>query len=110
MRIVPVYVWDKLPRADKKDGRVSRLAQPVLRKVIEKRGIRLQRLQDQDSYFVERVASVSRVLIIEGIAGSGKDTFQRYLKRSLRAEMFMTFPRVIYCTRGNIFRLRAFSS
>ena len=41
------------------------------------------RLQDQDSYLLERIALDSRVLIIEGISGSGKDTFQTYLKKKL---------------------------
>jgi adenylate kinase len=47
------------------------------------RKTQLRRLQDQDSYFPERTALDSRVLIIEGIAGSGKDTLQRYLKKKL---------------------------
>jgi len=40
-------------------------------------------LEDRDSYFLERIVSQSRVLIVEGISGSGKDTFQTYLKRKL---------------------------
>ena len=44
----------------------------------------LRRLHDQDSYFLERIALDSRVLIIEGISGSGKDTLQTYLKKKLR--------------------------
>ena len=84
MRIVPVYVWDKLPIADKKDRLISRSEEPVLREVIEQRGIKLRRLQDEDSYFLERIALDSRVLIIEGISGSGKDTFQTYLKKKLK--------------------------
>ena len=47
-------------------------------------GIQLRRMQDQDSYFLKRIASDSRVLIIEGISGSGKDTLQAYLKKTLR--------------------------
>jgi len=87
MRIVPVYVWDKLPSADKKDGLASTLEQPALRKVIEQRGIRLGGLHDQDSDFVDRIVSASRVLIVEGISGSGKDTFQKYLKSKLRSRV-----------------------
>jgi thymidylate kinase len=52
--------------------------------VIEERGIQLRRLQNQNSYFLGRVALDSRVLIIEGISGSGKDTFQTYLKKKLK--------------------------
>jgi len=87
MRIVPVYVWDKLPIADEKDRLVSRSEEPVLRKVIEQRGIKLRRPQEKDSYLLERIVLDSRVLIIEGISGSGKDTFQKYLKSKLRSRV-----------------------
>jgi len=36
---------------------------------------------------IEKIATQSRVLIIEGISGSGKDTFQKYLKSKLRARV-----------------------
>jgi thymidylate kinase len=49
------------------------------------RRIEFRRPQDQDPYFLERIAAESRVLIIEGISGSGKDTLQRYLKTQLQA-------------------------
>ena len=87
MRIVPVYVWDKMPIADKKDRLVSRSEEPVLRKVIEQRGIKLRRPQEKHSYLLERIVLDSRVLIIEGISGSGKDTFQKYLKSKLRSRV-----------------------
>jgi hypothetical protein len=63
-----------------KDGLGARSEQP---EIIQKRR-KQRRLQDQESYFLERVALDSRVLIIEGIAGSGKDTFQAYLKEKLK--------------------------
>jgi len=47
------------------------------------RRTQLLSLQDRDSYLLERIASESRVLIVEGISGSGKDIFQTYLKRKL---------------------------
>jgi thymidylate kinase len=47
----------------------------------------LPRLENEDSNLVERIASDSRVLIIEGISGSGKDTFQKYLKSKLRSRV-----------------------
>src|SRR5215469_3591038 len=83
MRIVPVYIWDKLTNPDKKDGPISRLEQPMLRKLIEQRGIQL-RPQEKGSSFLERIALDCRVLIIEGIAGSGKDMFQAHLKKKLK--------------------------
>jgi thymidylate kinase len=36
---------------------------------------------------VEKIAMQSRVLIIEGISGSGKDTLQKYLKTKLRSRV-----------------------
>jgi hypothetical protein len=84
MKIVPVYLWDRLPIIDKKDKLVSRSEEPVLQKVIEQRGIKLRRPQEEDSYLLERILVDSRVLIVEGISGSGKDMFQTYLKEKLR--------------------------
>jgi thymidylate kinase len=55
-----------------------------VRNLLEERKNRLQRLQDEDPYSPERIALNSRVLIIEGISGSGKDTFQTYLKEKLK--------------------------
>src|SRR5882724_6904370 len=84
MKIVPVYVWKHLASADNRDRPVARSEQPVLPEAIEKRRARFRRLQDQDAYFLDRIASDSRVLIVEGISGSGKDTFQAYLKKKLK--------------------------
>ena len=83
MRIVPVHVWNHLPSADNAEGLVVRSKNPVLAKVMEERRSRFQRPQDQESYFLERIALDSRVLIIEGVSGSGKDTFQTSLKKKL---------------------------
>jgi thymidylate kinase len=69
--------------ADNTDGLVVPLDKPVLSaKVIEEP--RIAPWQDQPSYSLQQIALDSRVLIIEGIAGSGKDTFQNYLKSKLR--------------------------
>ena len=78
------YVWDKLPITKKKDRLVNGSEGSVLRQLIEQRGIRLRTPQNKDSYRWERILVDSRVLIIEGIAGSGKDTFQTYLKKKLK--------------------------
>ncbi len=84
MKIVPVYVWKDLASADKRDRLVAESEQPVLSEVIAERRTQFRRLQDQDSYFIERIALDCRVLIIEGISGSGKDTVQTYLKKKLK--------------------------
>src|SRR4051812_34702583 len=39
--------------------------------------------QTEGLNFVEAILSESRIIIIEGISGSGKDTFQKYLKLKL---------------------------
>ncbi len=49
------------------------------------RRTQLLSLQDRDSDFLEKIASESRVLIVEGISGSGKDIFQTYLKKKLES-------------------------
>ena len=47
------------------------------------RRTQLQQLRDQDSYRLEKIALDSRILIIEGISGSGKDELQAYLRKKL---------------------------
>jgi len=76
MKAVPVYVLT----GDKSYGLTD---QPVLRKLIEQRGIQLRPIKQNKPHFLKRVISASRVLIIEGISGSGKDIFQSYLKNRL---------------------------
>jgi len=83
MRIVPVHVWNHLPSADNRDGLVVRAKNPVLAKVMEERRIQLRRQLDQERYLLDRFALESRVIVVEGISGSGKDTFQTYLKKML---------------------------
>ena len=73
MGIVLVDEWNYLPGTDNRDGLVARSEQPGLPGGIGERRIHLRRLQE-DSYHVERIALDSRVLIVEGISGSGKDT------------------------------------
>jgi thymidylate kinase len=68
-----------------REGLVTQFEEPVLPEAIEERSIR--RPQDQSSYSLKKILLDSRVLIIEGIAGSGKDTFQKYLKSRLRSRV-----------------------
>ena len=85
MRIVPVLLWNHLPSTDNKDGLVVRSKNPVLAKVMEERRRQFRRPQDQDSYLLDKIALESRVIVVEGISGSGKDTFQAYLKKKFRS-------------------------
>lgn len=68
-----------VPLTDNKELRYLRSKQRTPPELANKNSSHLQS-QDQDSSTLHRIASNYRVLIIEGISGSGKDTFQRYLK------------------------------
>jgi thymidylate kinase len=54
-----------------------------------KETLQLPRLEIGNCSLIEKILLESRVIIIEGISGSGKDTFQKYLKSKLR-------PRVVH--------------
>jgi thymidylate kinase len=85
MRIVPVHLWN--PSADNRDGLLVRSKHPVLAKVMEERRRRSRRPKDQESYLLDRIALESRVIVVEGIAGSGKDMFETYLKEKLKGRV-----------------------
>ena len=87
MGIVPVSVFNQPPSGDNENGLVSQSQNPVLARVMEERRHHFRRPQDQDPSVQERIALESRVLIVEGISGSGKDTFQKYLKSKLRGRV-----------------------
>jgi thymidylate kinase len=54
-------------------------------KTIHDRRLQLRRiLKGQRPDPILNIASTSRVIIIEGISGSGKDTFQKHLRRQLK--------------------------
>jgi len=61
MGIVPLYVWTHFKSADNRDGLVARSEQSVLPEVIEERRIQFRRLQDQDSYFMEKILRLFRI-------------------------------------------------
>lgn len=85
MRINPVDQCNYLPHTNNRDGLAARSEHPVPPEGIKERTNHLPKLQNPDSYFVDRNALEARVLIIEGISGSGKDTFQTYLKKKLKS-------------------------
>lgn len=61
----------------------NELTQSRPSKTLQEHRFQLQRLTNQSSDVLQTIVSNSRVLIIEGISGAGKDTFQRYLKSKL---------------------------
>ncbi len=84
MGTVPDKAWYHLPSTTDPDGLVARSEQSMLHEENEAPRIQLPRVQCQDSYSLEKIALDSRVLIVEGISGSGKDTFQTYLRKMLK--------------------------
>jgi thymidylate kinase len=72
-----------LSRTNNTDGLVARSELSVLLKQIEEPTVQFRVSQGRDSYSLGKIALDSRVLIVEGISGSGKDTFQAYLKEQL---------------------------
>jgi thymidylate kinase len=84
MRIVPVRLWNHPQSADTAEGSVVPPTNPLLAKVMGERRSQFRQPQDRDSRFLDRIASESRVIIVEGISGSGKDTLQAYLKKMLK--------------------------
>jgi thymidylate kinase len=83
MKIVPLYVWHQL-QSPNRDRLIAQSEQPVPPDTTEGHETHFRQMEDQDSNFVERIASDSRVLVVEGISGSGKDTFQTYLKKKIK--------------------------
>ena len=62
---------------------LTRWKEPSPLKEIDRPSNTPRQLRDYHFNDLEKIASESRVLIIEGISGSGKDTFQTYLKNRL---------------------------
>jgi thymidylate kinase len=87
MRIGPGKVGNQLLSTNNADGLVALSEHPVLPEGVQPSMEQLYHLQNQDSHFLEKIALDSRVIIIEGISGSGKDTFQKYLKSKLRSRV-----------------------
>jgi len=85
MRIVPISLWSHLPSSSKTDASVAGTDQPLKSNLTHERRVGLRpRLGSRESFDLDKIALNSRVIIIEGISGSGKDTFQKYLKSKLR--------------------------
>jgi len=81
MAIAPVPTWDHLHSDGNRAGLVVRSEEPTNSK---NPSDHLLHLSEQDLILLDRIIAKSRVLIIEGISGSGKDTFQKYLKVKIK--------------------------
>jgi len=83
MAIVPVPTWEHLNNI-KPTEFVAHSSQSMQQNVRNPNEQPRLILNEKDSTWLEQVLSESRVLITEGISGSGKDTFQKYLKTKIR--------------------------
>jgi thymidylate kinase len=85
MGIIPIDERNHLLRINNDtDALVARSEQPVPPEGVKELRTQLRHLQNKVSHHLEKIALHSRILIVEGISGSGKDTFQTYLKTKFR--------------------------
>jgi thymidylate kinase len=80
MRIVPISVWSGASTLANED-RTSDWPEkpPMFDKTNESIPVR-----NRQAFALDNILSSSRIIILEGISGSGKDTLQKYLKSRLR--------------------------
>jgi thymidylate kinase len=76
--------WNRLPQARYNDGQETRLEQPTRPSAIAHCSAALQPTQPENPFDLYRIVSKTNVIVIEGVSGSGKDTFQAYLKKMLK--------------------------
>ena len=82
MVILPVRVWGSVSGLGDIDSGQPEASSATLDKKQDQEGVSLPNLP---AFSLDSILSSSRIIIIEGISGSGKDTFQKYLKSKLRS-------------------------
>jgi thymidylate kinase len=81
MLILPVRVWGSVSGLGDIDSGQLEASSATLDRKKDQEGVSLPKLP---AFSLDSILSSSRIIIIEGISGSGKDTFQKYLKSKLR--------------------------
>jgi thymidylate kinase len=85
MRIIPIRVWDSTSRFGNGNGSSDWRKEPASIPKKERNGsIGTRNLQP---FALDNILASSQIIIVEGISGSGKDTFQKYLKSKLRSRV-----------------------
>ena len=84
MVILPVRVWGSVSGLGDIDSGQPIASSATLDKKNDQKGVSPPTLP---AFSLDSILSSSRIIIIEGISGSGKDTFQKYLKSKLRARV-----------------------
>ena len=83
MRIVPISVWGVVSSLRDEDGSSVWPENPPST-FAEKRNDLITAARNGQPFALDNILSSSRIIILEGISGSGKDTLQKYLKSKLR--------------------------
>ena len=84
MRIVPIRVWGVVSSLRDEDGSSVWPENPAST-FAEKRNESTTAARNRQPFALDNILSSSRIIILEGISGSGKDTLQKYLKSKLRS-------------------------
>ena len=82
MRIVPIRIWGAASNLPNEDGLAAWPEEPTS-EFAETRNESIP-ARNRQAFALDNILSSSRIIILEGISGSGKDTFQKYLKSKLR--------------------------
>jgi thymidylate kinase len=82
MKIVPIRIWGSVSSFVDENGSSSWPKQPA--PLFEKKRNESLSARNLQSFSLDNILSSSRIIILEGISGSGKDTLQKYLKSKLR--------------------------
>lgn len=82
MRIVPIKIWGVASSLSNEDGSSLWPKKPASI-FAEKRNEAIP-ARNRQPFALDNILSASRIIILEGISGSGKDTLQKYLKSKLR--------------------------
>jgi thymidylate kinase len=83
MRIVPIRVWDSPSSFGDENGSSVWAEKPTL--IFKKKENESLPTDNLQPFALDNILSSSRIIILEGISGSGKDTFQKHLKSKLRS-------------------------
>src|SRR5688572_1818214 len=83
MRIVPIRIWGFASSLANENGLAAWRPEEPASVFAEKRN-ELSPARNRQPFALDNILSSSRILILEGISGSGKDTFQKYLKSKLK--------------------------
>ena len=82
MRILPIRVWGSASSFVDENGSSAWPEKPA--PISEKKRNESLPARNLQPFALNNILSSTRIIIIEGISGSGKDTFQKYLKSKLR--------------------------